>query len=256
MRRRTKLALAEFLVCVACIAVSQGQSSSNRDLGQSASSAEVGESLSAVTVPAGTKVIMSLISPLHTVSATVESSLYLETLADVVVENDVAIPAHTHVQGWVTRVARPGRVIGRGQFQFEFTRLILPNNHVLPIAGRLQSVPGSAFYEKKPDGTIQPVDQIDKDAKALVTTAATGAAIGSISHGFGGAVTGGLIEVGFGLGTTLFKRGDDIYLPMKTEMEMILDQPVTIPRAQLTTKTNAAAALPPVDSRHSETQQK
>jgi hypothetical protein len=186
-----------------------------------------------IAIPAGTKVLMELVSPLHSASAPAESGLYLETLFDVIAQNRVAIPAHTRVQGLVTRAARPGRIKGRGQLQFQFTTLILPNNYIVPIAGRLQSLPGSSHYEKKQDGRIQPVDQIDKDVWAIVGASATGAAIGAIPLGGLGALKGSLIGSGFGLGTALFTRGDDIHLPAGTRIEMTLESTVTVSASQV-----------------------
>lgn len=200
------------------------------------------ESQTDIKVPAGTKVMMALVSPLHTVSATPESSLYLETVFDVVVDNRVVIPRHTQVQGTVTRVARPGRVKGRGHFQFSFARLILPNNYVAQITAHLQSLPGSSDYERKQSQVIQPVDQVDKDLKRIVGFAALGSGIGAISAASGGAIIGSLIGGGFGLGASLVTRGDDIRLPERARMEMTLDQPVTIPVSQLSVPASKPTA--------------
>ena len=231
-----RLAAAAALLFISSTTVCEAQSPANTAPGKSELTASESEPHSDITVPAGTKVMMALISPLHTVSATTESSLYLETIFDVVVDNRVVIPVHAHVEGLVTRVARPGRVKGRGQFQFAFTRLILPNNYVAKIAGHLQSLPGSTQYERKLNQAIQPVDQIDRDLKRIVGFAATGSAIGALSAASGGAIIGSLIGGGFGLGATLIARGDDIRLPESTRMEMTLDQPVTIPATQLASK--------------------
>lgn len=233
------------LLFLSCTTASKAQSLSNTDSGNAESHVSAGESETSITVPAGTTVMMALISPLHTVSATPESSLYLETVFDVVVDNRVAIPTHTHVQGTVTRVARPGRVQGRGHFQFAFTRLIFPNNYVAQITAHLQSLPGSSEYERKQSQVIQPVDQIDKDLKRIVGFAALGSGIGAMSAAAGGAIIGSLIGGGFGLGATLVTRGDDMHLPEWTRMEMTLDQPLSIPLPQLsgpTSKPTAAAS--------------
>ena len=228
--------LAAAMFFISYTTVGEAQSLANSESGKGELTATVSQPPTDITVPAGTKVMMALVSPLHTVSATTESSLYLETIFDVVVDNRVVIPVHAHVQGLVTRVARPGRIKGRGQFQFEFTRLILPNQYVAQISGHLQSLPGSSQYERKRSQAIQPVDQIDNDLKRIVGFAAAGSAIGAISAASGGALIGSLIGGGFGLGATLTARGDDIRLPESTRMEMTLDQPVTIPASQLASK--------------------
>src|SRR5262249_36952204 len=48
-----------------------------------------------ITIPAGTRVMLVLRSPLHTTSGTQGSGLYLETLYPVLQGDHVVIPAHT-----------------------------------------------------------------------------------------------------------------------------------------------------------------
>ena len=98
---------------------------------------------STVTIPAGTRVLMVLKSPLHTTSGTAGSGLYLETLYPVVQGNGVVIPARTLVQGVVESDERPGHLKRTSEFRFRFTTLIFPNNLVVPINGVLQSIPGT-----------------------------------------------------------------------------------------------------------------
>ena len=191
-----------------------------------------------ITIPAGTTVLTSLRSSLHTVSARAGSGLYLETISDVIQQNRVVIPANTFVQGVVEKQARPGRAKGRGQLQFHLTTLILPDNYTVSIAGSLQSLPGSRLYESaNREGAIQPVDQIDKDAATILSTVMAGAALGALSRGGFGAGIGALIGAGFGAGKVLFKRGDDIGLPVGTPVEMVLDRPLTIPIRELAAYT-------------------
>src|SRR5262249_27252961 len=116
------------------VSASSGQPST----GTGAASAHV------ITVPAGTKVMMELSSPLHTTSAVDGSGVYLETVFPVVQENHVVIPARTQVLGVVDAEKRPGRVKGKARFQFHFTSLVFANNYVAAIDGALQSLPGNS----------------------------------------------------------------------------------------------------------------
>lgn len=186
----------------------------------------------AITIPAGTKVLLATTTSLNTISATNESSLYLETVSDVIEQNRLAIPIGSRVQGSVIKTARPGRVKGRAHLQFHFDRVILPNDYVVAVSGRLISLAG-AQYETKRSGTLQPVDQIDKDAKTILTSAGTSASIGALAGGGRGAWQGAAIGAAFGIGIALFKRGDDIHLMTGTRMEMILDHDVSIPISKL-----------------------
>ena len=235
MLRLHVFALLMAIVCEQGSAVGQSLVRPAVALEQPVQSSEHGEaSTSSLTIPAGTNVLMTLRSPLNTVSARAGSGLYFETRADVIQENRIVIPAKTLVQGVVESQARPGRVKGRGHLQFHLTTLILPSNYTVSIAGSVQSLPGSKLYEGlSREGAIQPVDQIDKDVASLVSAVAAGALIGSIAHGDFRAGRGALIGAGFGLGKVLFKRGDDIVLPAGTAAEMVLDRPVTIPLREL-----------------------
>jgi len=185
-----------------------------------------------ITIPAGTKVLLATTTSLNTISATNESSLYLETVSDVIEQNRLIVPIGSRVQGSVIKTARPGRVKGRAHLQFHFDRVILPNSYVVPVSGRLVSLAG-AEYETKRSGTLQPVDQIDKDAKTMLTSAASAAAIGALAGGSRGAWQGAAAGAALGLGISLFKRGDDIHLQTGTRMEMILDNDVSIPVSKL-----------------------
>ncbi len=189
---------------------------------------------SAVTIPAGTRVLMVLKSPLHTTSGTAGSGLYLETLYPIVQDNHVVIPAHTQVQGVVEADKRPGHVDRVAEFRFRFTTLIFASNFVAPIQGVLQSIPGAKNIRTHGnDGTLNPVDQTEK----VVTPAAAGAVGGAIvgaHRGFGiGLLPGAGLGAALGLGTVLLKRGDEISLAPGTNVEMILQAPLILEQAQV-----------------------
>jgi type IV secretion system protein VirB10 len=189
---------------------------------------------STVTIPAGTRVLMVLKSPLHTTSGTAGSGLYLETLYPVVQGNRVVIPAHTQVQGLVEANKRPGHVNRVSEFRFRFTTLIFPNNFVAPIAGVLQSIPGAKnIRTHDKDGTLKPVDQAEKVVTPAAASAVAGAIIGA-HRGFGiGLLPGAGLGAALGLGAVLLKRGDEISLARGTSVEMILQAPLSLEQAQV-----------------------
>jgi len=188
---------------------------------------------STVTIPAGTRVLMVLKSPLHTTSGTAGSGLYLETLYPIVQGNRVVIPARTQGQGLVEADKRPGHVNRVSEFRFRFTTLIFPNNFVAPIDGVLQSIPGAKnIRTHDKGGALKPVDQTEK----VVTPAAAGAVGGAIigaHRGFGiGLLPGAGLGAALGLGAVLLKRGDEISLAPGTNVEMILQAPLALEQAQ------------------------
>lgn len=190
-----------------------------------------GRELAAITVPAGTHVLMTLTSPLHTTSAQKGSGVYLVTTWPVVQNDTVVIPACSRVMGVVEQDRRPGRVKGRAQFRFRFTSLILPNDHVVSIRAGLQSLPGDGKNRTQDaEGTIEPVDQIDRDVYTVAKGVAAGGLGGAIARSGSAAGIGMGIGGGLALGKVLFTRGDEIRLPQGTQVEMVLQEPVVIDR--------------------------
>jgi type IV secretion system protein VirB10 len=182
-----------------------------------------------ITIPAGTHLLMRLISPLHTTSSTPGSGVYLETAFPVVESNRVVIPEHTRVMGVVTDERRPGRVRGRARMRITLAQLILPDNRELSVVGSLQSLPGSSKNRTvNNEGTLEPVDQIDADVYTVAKTTGAGVLVGSIRHVGIGVGPGALIGAGLGLAKVLFTRGDDISLPVGTKVEMVLQRPLTV----------------------------
>lgn len=182
-----------------------------------------------VTIPAGTRILLTLTSPLHTTSATAGSGIYSEVAVAVVQDNHVVIPLRAQVQGAVESERRPGRVKGRARFQLHFTTLIFPNNYVASMDGALQSLPGSARLRTQDrNGTIEPVDQIDKDVATITKPALIGGAVGSIRSLGLGTFTGAGAGALAGLSKVLFTRGDEIYLRPGTTLEVVLQHPLIL----------------------------
>jgi hypothetical protein len=199
-----------------------------------------------VTLPSGTHILLKLISPLNTTSATAGSGVYLETQVPVVMDNQMVIPVHTHVQGAVEQERRSGRVKGRAQLRMSFTSFILPDNRVLSIAGKLQDLPGSSRNRTvDAQGTLEPVDQIDRDVKGVVVGTLPGAFLGLVGAGRGPALRFGLAGGGLGVVKALSTRGDEIVLPVGTRVEMVLQRPLQLDRAEEKPKRSDIAHIGP-----------
>jgi hypothetical protein len=128
--------------------------------------------------------------------------------------------------------------------------VILPDNRSLSVVGSLQSLPGSNKNRTvNPEGTLEPVDQIDADVYTVAKTTGLGVLAGSISHnGLAGVGYGALIGGGMGLAKVLFTRGDEISLPVGTKVEMVLKRPLTLQPASLSTLAVHRSPEPPKDS--------
>jgi hypothetical protein len=191
------------------------------------------------TVPAGTKVLLSLKSGINTKTAQHGDGVYLVSSFPVVENARVMIPVGVYVQGVVDRVVRPGRVKGRAQLDLHFTTMIFPNGQVVEVPGVLNSLPGSDGPKVKGnEGTVEQAGSKGRDVGNVVKGAAIGAEAGAIAGGvngdFGkGIGYGSLAGAAAGTIYTLFTRGNEIVIPSGTSVEMVLQRPLVLQQSQL-----------------------
>jgi hypothetical protein len=188
------------------------------------------DSTRAVTVPAGTKVLLQLKSPIDTKSARVGDGVYCQTSFPVTQDNIVVIPAGTYVKGEIAHVERAGRMKGRAQILFHFNSMIFPNGYTVDLPGALKSEPGARNSSvSDEEGTVKADSQKGKDVGTVAKTGATGAVIGTVATRTGrGAAIGGLAGTAVGLGQVLFTRGQDVHIEQGTSLEMVLQRPLTV----------------------------
>jgi type IV secretion system protein VirB10 len=215
-----------FLLCIAMSWTAYGQSGPAADRESKDAHPQTSPT---ITIPAGTRILVVLKSPLHTTSADAGAGIYSETASVVVQDSRVVIPLKAQVQGVVESARRPGRVKGRAQFLLRFISLTFPNNYSVPIDGALQSVPGSSKLRAKGEQrTIEPVDQIDKDVATVFKPSLAGAVLGSFRSLGPGTFTGAGAGAAFGIAKVLITRGDEIRLDQGTTIEMVLQHPVVL----------------------------
>jgi hypothetical protein len=191
------------------------------------------------SVPAGTKVLLSLKSGVNTKTARPGDGVYLISTFPVIVGSHVLIPSGVYVQGVVDKVERPGRIKGRAKLLMHFTTMIFPNGQVVGIPGTVDNLPGSGGPSVKgEEGTIEQASNKGKDmgnvAKGGVI-GASGGVIGGAASGrpLAGAAIGGLAGVAGGLIYTLLTRGDEVVIPEGTSLEMVMQRPLELQASQL-----------------------
>jgi len=188
-----------------------------------------------LTVPAGTKLLMRLKSGVNTKSAKPGDGVYLETDFPVSINNSMAIPPGTYVQGVIDNVKRSGRIKGRAEVQFHFTTLIFPNGYAVSVPGSVDNVPGADNGKViNKEGSVQADGTKGKDAATIAGPAAEGAIIGALARGGKGALMGSGIGGAVGLAEVLFTRGNEINYPAGTPVEMVLQRPLTLERQRIT----------------------
>jgi type IV secretion system protein VirB10 len=187
-----------------------------------------------VTVPAGQRLLIQLKSGINTKTARPGDSVYMETSFPVAIDNVMAIPAHTYVQGVIDSVKRSGRVKGRAEVLFHFTTLIFPSGYTVSIPGAVNDVPGADNGRVvNKEGTVQADGTKGKDAGTIAGPAAEGAIIGALARGGKGALIGSGIGGAVGLAEVLFTRGNEINYPPGTAVEMVLQRPLTLEEQKL-----------------------
>lgn len=183
-----------------------------------------------ITVPAGTKVLLHLRSPINTKNARVGDDVYCETAFPVTQDNVMVIPPRTYVKGRIMRVQRPGRIKGRAELQIHFNTLIFPDGYTIQLPGTLENAPGADNEAMSgEEGTVKANGQKGKDAATVAKTGGSGAAIGGLaSQSVKGAAIGGGIGGAVGLATVLLTRGQDIRFETGTALEMVLQRSLTL----------------------------
>jgi type IV secretion system protein VirB10 len=168
-------------------------------------------------VPAGTRVLLELLSPLNTGKSRDGDHVYLRTAVPVAANDRVVIPRGSNVSGTITE-NKPAKG-GKRELYIRFDTLTLPSGKTFDLRAR-------------PEGGKEGKLSGDTDSRREVGTVAMGGGIGASAGGLAGAAAGhagagagigGLAGAAVGLGSVLSKR-KDITLPRGTTVEMVIDR--------------------------------
>ncbi|MFZ0199488.1 MAG: TrbI/VirB10 family protein [Candidatus Sulfotelmatobacter sp.] len=192
-----------------------------------------------VTIPAGTRIPLSLKQAISTKNAREGDAVYAETVFPYVVDNHVIVPAGSYVQGKIAHVERAGHGKGRSEILMHFTSIIYPSGYTVMLPGSVQNTPGADNKSvKDSEGTIQQ----DSDTGKKVEDAAKNGVYGTLGGATaGGLATGGLngarvgagIGAAAGIGWALLKRGPDVKLDVGTSIEMEIQRPITVDASRI-----------------------
>jgi hypothetical protein len=184
-------------------------------LGARPSADEVAPQYRDVTVPAGTVLPIALDSYVASDMSRIEDRVQAHVRRAIAIDGVTVIPAGSPIVGHVTRATRAGRVKGRGQLAFRFTRLSA-GSPVQQLAISTSTVARQAPATKK------------KDAATIAIPAAGGAVIGALTGGKKGAAIGAAAGGGGGTAVVLSTRGRDVRLGRGAIASVRLLRPVTI----------------------------
>jgi type IV secretion system protein VirB10 len=190
-----------------------------------------------LTIPAGTRVPLSLKQEISTKTAKDGDPVYAEIAFPFVVNERVVIPAGTYIQGKIERVQRGGHVKGRAELLIHFTSMIYPNGYTVMLGGSVENTPGAEKTSMKDsEGTIRQDSDAGRKAKETAEGATTGAVIGAITNGGKGAGIGAGIGGVTGLAVGMLSRGADVRLEPGTSIEMEIQREVTVDASRVSSR--------------------
>ena len=166
-----------------------------------------------VNAPAGTALSLSLITPISTETAQVETPVTARLRQPIVVDGFTVVPAGATLHGDVIEVERAGRVKGRSHLAIRFNEVM---------------VDGQRDRFRTNVLTFEGASSVKKDAAKVGIGAGVGAIIGGIVGGGSGAAKGAAIGGGAGAGTVLATRGEEVELAEGAELNATLASPYSV----------------------------
>jgi hypothetical protein len=185
-----------------------------------------------ITVPAGTRLGVTLENGISTNSAKPGDSVYFRTSFPVTMNSKVVIPVGSYLRGEVTDSKRPGHVKGKGELRIRLNTLILPNGYTVDLNAEPHSTDAGGTRTDS-EGKITGPGGKGKDAETIATTTVAGAGIGAIAGGGKGAGIGAGIGGLAGLAAVLFTRGPDAQLPRGSSMDLVLERDLQLEAEQV-----------------------
>jgi hypothetical protein len=166
------------------------------------------------TVPAGTRFEVEFTKSLASNTSSSGDTFRTRLLADVRLDDGVAIPAGSEILGVVTDAVGARRIGGKARLSLKFTDLILPSGATVPIqASFLEEGKGKA----------------GRDAATIGGGAAGGALLGRLlGQSRGGTILGALF--GAAVGTVIASKtaGEEVVIPEGSVVKLKLDQPLEL----------------------------
>ncbi len=156
------------------------------------------------TVPAGTRLVISMLEDVDTRQHKVGHQFRAQLESALVVDGVTVVPRGTVLHGTVRESEQARRAVGRSELSMEFTDILL-NDQLYPIAtGELQL-------------------QGRREGGQTLRRAARGALLGGLIDGGDGARTGAQV----GAGVSLLTRGENVNVTRGTILETELRVPIS-----------------------------
>jgi hypothetical protein len=185
----------------------------------------------AADIPAGSHVLLKMVSSVSTRTAKAGDQVYLQTASPIAVGGEILVPVGTYVQGTVAESKRSGRVKGRAEIALHLETLTFSSGKAYKIAPHLDSVDSGETGQKVEgdEGAVQQTGTKLQDAGRIAILAGTGGAIGGLAtRTWTGAGIGGAAGGAVGVATTLLTRGKEVDLRAGSTLDVVFDRPLTL----------------------------
>lgn len=195
---------------------SQGQAQTQAPIQSQpqAQTPQVNATTNAITIPAGTSLLVRMIDSVDSSKNKVGDSFHGSLESALVVGDTVVARKGADVYGKLTNAKSAGKISGGAQLTLELTGVRIHGN-IVPI--------DSTTYDAVGKGRGK------QSAGRIGGGAALGAIIGGIAGGGKGAAIGAGVGAGAGTTVQLVTHGDQIRIPSETLLEFKLEQAVTAP---------------------------
>ncbi len=182
-----------------------------------------------VLVPANTTFQATTTAPINSESMQTGDNVVLYLASDFYYGKNLIAPAGSKVNGIVIKAKKGGYGKRNGQLQIRFSNIYTPNGQMIPISAQIQTNDGSGTLK---GGTKKDAAKgyAGKAVMGAATGAVTGTIMGALSDGSvgKGAAYGTALGGGVGLLTGLYDKGTNVEIPQNAQLNLILNQPITV----------------------------
>lgn len=176
-----------------------------------------------ITLPTGTRVALVLTHPIDSKSTHHLDEVYCETTAPVTLEDRVAVPAGTFVQGKAEKLTRHGT---RGEIVMRSVSIVFADGFVANIGGPKAAMVAAPLVGLGLGTAIgaaaHTTRTINFGGTTMTTNTLKGVAIGSTL----GLAAGSVVSL------VLLARSHHFYMPIGSALEMVLPQAATLAQGQ------------------------
>lgn len=179
-------------------------------------------------VPQGTVLALKMENYLSSESSNVGDPFTATVTEAVVVNNEVAIPAGSKVEGHVTMVERARRMSRSGTIAVDFDRLILPDGRFYRIYGDLTSLDPEERKKIDEESRVSGGSTKKRSVVFIGGGAGVGAVIGAIAGGGKGAAVGAGVGAAIGTAGVLLSKGNEAEVKPGTPFGLELTEPLNL----------------------------